>query len=172
MVYFVTYGGTDILVPLPLRFLFKENIIPLGPFYYVYLVALCIFSTNSINILAGVNGVEGVQSLIIAVSIAINDIIQLKVFPVKREAHMNSLYFLLPFIATTLGYLKYNWYPAKVFGGDSYCYFAGIIFATVGILGNFSKTVLLFMIPQIFNFIFSSPQLFGLVECPRHRMPV
>lgn len=169
MVYLVTYGKTDILVPLPLRFLFAEKIISLGPLYYVYLVSLCIFSTNSINILAGINGVEGGQALIIAISIAINDMIQLKT---KHDAHMNSLYFLLPFIATTLGYLKYNWYPAKAFGGDSYCYFAGMVFATVGILGNFSKTVLLFMIPQIFNFLFSCPQLFGLVECPRHRMPM
>ena len=172
MVYFVTYGRTDILIPLPLRFLFPQKVISLGPFYYLYLICLCIFSTNSINILAGINGVEGGQALIIAVSIAINDIIQLTVFEAKREAHMNSLYFLFPFIATTLGYLKLNWYPAKVFGGDSYCYFAGMVFATVGILGNFSKTVLLFMIPQIFNFIFSCPQLFGLVECPRHRMPL
>ena len=172
MVYFVTYGQTDILVPLPLRFMFPQQIIPLGGFYYLYLICLCIFSTNSINILAGINGVEGIQGLVIAISIAINDIIQLNMNASKLSAHLNSLYFLIPFIATTLGYLKFNWYPAKVFGGDSYCYFAGMVFATVGILGNFSKTVLLFMIPQIFNFLFSCPQLFGLVECPRHRMPV
>ena len=34
-----------------------------------------------------------------------------------------------------------------------------------------TKTVLLFMIPQMFNFIYSCPQLFRFVECPRHRMP-
>jgi UDP-N-acetylglucosamine--dolichyl-phosphate N-acetylglucosaminephosphotransferase len=31
--------------------------------------------------------------------------------------------------------------------------------------------VLLFMLPQIFNFAYSCPQLFHFVECPRHRMP-
>ncbi|RKO85810.1 hypothetical protein BDK51DRAFT_29135, partial [Blyttiomyces helicus] len=62
-------------------------------------------------------------------------------------------------------------YPARAFGGDTFCYFAGMVFATVGILGNFSKTVLLFMIPQIFNFVYSCPQLFKFVDCPRHRMP-
>lgn len=45
-------------------------------------------------------------------------------------------------------------------------------FAVVGILGHFSKTLLLFFIPQIFNFLLSTPQLFGLVPNPRHRMPV
>lgn len=44
-------------------------------------------------------------------------------------------------------------------------------FAVVGILGHFSKTLLLFFIPQAFNFVFSCPQLFGFVPIPRHRMP-
>ena len=46
-------------------------------------------------------------------------------------------------------------------------------FAVVGILGHFSKTLLLFFIPQIINFLVSLPQilrLFGLT-CPRHRLP-
>ena len=34
----------------------------LGPLYKLYMVALTVFATNSINILAGVNGLE-VQSL-------------------------------------------------------------------------------------------------------------
>lgn len=44
-------------------------------------------------------------------------------------------------------------------------------FAVVGIIGHFSKTLLLFFVPQTFNFIYSCPQLFGLVPCPRHRLP-
>lgn len=46
-----------------------------------------------------------------------------------------------------------------------------MVFAVVGVLNNMTKTVLLFMIPQMFNFIYSCPQLFRFVECPRHRMP-
>ena len=44
-------------------------------------------------------------------------------------------------------------------------------FAVVGILGHFSKTVLLFFIPQLFNSAYSVPQLFGIIPCPRHRLP-
>ena len=44
-------------------------------------------------------------------------------------------------------------------------------FAVVGILGHFSKTVLLFFIPQLFNSAYSVPQLFGVIYCPRHRLP-
>lgn len=44
-------------------------------------------------------------------------------------------------------------------------------FAVVAILGHFSKTILLFFIPQVFNFVYSIPQLFHLIPCPRHRLP-
>ena len=44
-------------------------------------------------------------------------------------------------------------------------------FAVVAILGHFSKTLLLFFIPQVINFLYSCPQLFHLIPCPRHRLP-
>ena len=171
MVYYVTHGRTDVVVPIPLRPLIGASLLRLGPLYYVYMICLCIFSTNAINILAGINGVEGGQSLIIALSLIINDLIQMSLNPSRIDAHLNSLYFLIPFVGVCLGYLRHNWFPAQCFGGDTFCYFAGMTFAIVGVLGNFSKTVLLFMMPQIFNFVYSCPQLFKLVPCPRHRMP-
>ena len=62
-------------------------------------------------------------------------------------------------------------YPSKVFVGDTFCYFAGVVLAVSGILGLFSKTLLLFFIPQVLNFVYSTPQLFKLIPCPRHRLP-
>jgi UDP-N-acetylglucosamine--dolichyl-phosphate N-acetylglucosaminephosphotransferase len=78
---------------------------------------------------------------------------------------------MLIFVGCTLGLLRHNWYPADVLVGDTFCYFAGMTFACVGILGHFSKTLLLFFIPQVINFLWSIPQLFKLVPCPRHRLP-
>lgn len=62
-------------------------------------------------------------------------------------------------------------FPASVFVGDTYCYFAGMTFAVVGISGHFTKTLLLYMLPQIINFLYSCPQLFKMYPCPRHRLP-
>jgi len=87
------------------------------------------------------------------------------------DRHLFSAYFMLPLIGVCIGFLYHNWFPARVFPGDTLCYVSGMAFAVVGILGHFSKTLLLFFIPQIFNFILSCPQLFGLVPCPRHRVP-
>jgi len=159
-----------------------------------------IFAPNSINILAGINGLEVSQSVAIACLILLNDLFylppklllslltspsHLKSFGLAsslptttaleltpaQSAHLSSIYLLLPFLAVSIALLLHNWYPAKVFVGDTYCYFAGMVFAVVAIQGHFSKTLLLLMVPQILNFVYSVPQLFHLVPIPRHRLP-
>ncbi|RKP08260.1 glycosyl transferase family 4-domain-containing protein, partial [Thamnocephalis sphaerospora] len=170
-VYYESGGGTAVMVPLPLRSLLG-SLIDLGPLYYIYMSMMSIFCTNAINILAGINGLEVGQSVVIAMSIAANDFLYLgNSDPAAVNAHLFSLHFMLPFIGVSLALLWHNWFPARVFVGDTYCYFAGMTFAVVSILGHFSKTVLLFFIPQVFNFVYSVPQLFHRVPCPRHRMP-
>lgn len=173
--YFVDFGVTHVVVPVPLQPYFHTHLIDLGSLYYVYMSAISIFCPNSINILAGVNGIEVGQSLVIAFLISLNDALYLlPTVPQPHPAadsHLFSLYLLLPFIAVSLALLKHNWYPARVFVGDTYCYFAGMLFAVVGILGHFSKTLLLLFVPQIFNFVYSAPQLVHIVPCPRHRLP-
>ena len=48
-----------------------------GILYYIYMGMLAIFCTNAINILAGINGIEAGQSLIIAVSIGVFNLIEI-----------------------------------------------------------------------------------------------
>ena len=50
-------------------------------------------------------------------------------------------------------------------------YFAGATIAAVSIVGHFSKMVILFLVPQALNFLYSLPQLFRIIPIPRHRMP-
>ncbi|KAH8202576.1 hypothetical protein TruAng_003287 [Truncatella angustata] len=173
VIYFVDFGVTSIVLPTILQPYAGRELLDLGFLYYAYMAAFCIFSPNSINILAGINGIEVLQSIVIASLLAFNDILYL-VTPYPHPAtdsHLFSLYFLLPFIGVSLALLWHNKYPARVFVGDTYCYFAGMVFVVVSILGHFSKTLLLLMIPQVFNFCYSVPQLSGLVPCPRHRLP-
>ncbi|XP_022207955.1 UDP-N-acetylglucosamine--dolichyl-phosphate N-acetylglucosaminephosphotransferase [Nilaparvata lugens] len=169
MVYFVNFNSTIIIVPIPARAWLATASVDLGMFYYLYMLLTTVFCTNAINILAGVNGLEAGQALVIACSVTVFNFIELA-GPLYKT-HQFSLYLMLPFIAATAALLKHNWYPSKVFVGDTFCYFAGMTFAAVGILGHFSKTMMLFFVPQIFNFIYSVPQLFHFVPCPRHRMP-
>lgn len=172
VVYFVDFGVTSIVIPIQLQ-PYLGQLLNLGALYYVYMAGVAIFSPNSINILAGINGIEVSQSIVIALLLAINDCLYLLTpYPhPATDSHLFSLYFLLPFLGVSLALLCHNWYPARVFVGDTYCYFAGMVFVVVSILGHFSKTLILLLLPQIFNFVYSTPQLFGLVPCPRHRLP-
>ncbi|KAI0055854.1 N-acetylglucosaminephosphotransferase [Artomyces pyxidatus] len=200
MVYYADRGNTHIVVPIPLRPVFG-TLLNLGPLYYLYMALLSTFSTNSINILAGINGSEVSQAIVIALSVIANDLLYLP-WPVDFhiplhllggqaevevggvysagmaygstelvERHLFSLYFMLPLMGVCAGFLYHNWYPARAFPGDTLCYLTGMAFAVVGIQAHYSKTLLLFFIPQIFNFLLSCPQMFGLVPCPRHRVP-
>ncbi|EJT78976.1 UDP-N-acetylglucosamine-1-P transferase [Gaeumannomyces tritici R3-111a-1] len=172
VVYFVDFGVTSVVIPVPLQPYLGE-LFDLGPLYYLYMTAIAIFSPNSINILAGINGIEVSQSIVIALLIALNDCLYLFTpYPhPATDSHLFSLYFLLPFLGVSFALLCHNWYPARAFCGDTYCYFAGMVFVVVSVLGHFSKTLLLLLAPQIFNFVYSAPQIFGLVPCPRHRLP-
>ncbi|XP_055838180.1 UDP-N-acetylglucosamine--dolichyl-phosphate N-acetylglucosaminephosphotransferase [Episyrphus balteatus] len=169
MVYYVNYNSTTILVPKFARS-FLGLTVDIGVLYYVYMGMLAVFCTNAINILAGINGLEVGQAIIIAASIIVFNFTEL-ILGNQVKAHRFSLYLISPFLATSLALWKYNKYPAKIFVGDTFCYFAGMTFAVVGILGHFSKTLLLFFIPQIINFLYSVPQLFHFIPCPRHRLP-
>ncbi|GAA5979450.1 hypothetical protein JCM5350_003910 [Sporobolomyces pararoseus] len=213
--YAAGHGVTDVVIPniFGLRSLLDvvstNGVLHLGWMYYLYMSMLSTFCTNSINILAGINGVEVSQALIIALSLIFNDILYLPFRPSLvlsllppslishlplsfveyleslgtlsfgtsngskelEDRHLFSLYFMLPLVGVCLGLLKHNWYPSRAFIGDTFCYFSGMSFAVTAILSHYSKTLLLFFLPQIFNFLYSSPQLFGLVPCPRHRLP-
>jgi hypothetical protein len=101
---------------------------------------LSTFSTNSINILAGINGSEVSQALIIALSVIINDLLYLP-WPIGFkiplhllgnnaelefggvwnagmahgsrelvERHLFSLYFMLPLVAVCTGFMYHNWW--------------------------------------------------------------
>ncbi|KAL5699027.1 UDP-N-acetylglucosamine--dolichyl-phosphatN-acetylglucosaminephosphotransferase [Ranunculus cassubicifolius] len=166
-------GHTTIIIPKPLVPFVGFDILDLGWIYKLYMGLLAVFCTNSINIHAGLNGLEAGQTAVIASAILIHNIMQIgsSTDPEIKQAHAFSIYLVQPLLATTLALLSYNWYPSSVFVGDTYTYFAGMAMAVVGILGHFSETLLIFFLPQVLNFLASCPQLFGFIYCPRHRLP-
>ena len=168
---FAYSGATNIIMP---NFIFKIigiKSIELGIIYKVYMCLLSIFCTNSINIYAGINGLEVGQSLIISLTIILYNLIEIIIHDGQVEENLFSMSIMIPFFACSLGLFIHNKYPSKCFIGDTYCYFAGMTFACAGIHGHFSKSILLFFIPQILNFLFSFPQLIGIIPCARHRLP-
>ena len=151
----------------PLKAIFHFECIDVKYFYLFYIFCLFVFCTHSINIYAGINGLEAGQSLVVACFLLFHAIFYWDSEPGSRAAA--SL--LIPFIATTFALLHYNWFPSRVFVGDTFTLTAGAVIASAGVLGHFPEMTLLFMLPQLLNFAISFIQLIGIIPCPRHRLP-
>lgn len=178
LVYRANHGETAVVVPLPLQNVMGTTLLDLGVLYYGILAFQAVFSTMAINVLAGVNGLESGQAVIIGASVVVLNVVQLLRTPTDWDAfrgnQLFSLYVAAPFTAVSAALWYHNWWPSSVFCGDTFCYFAGMSIAACGIIGHFPKTCWLLLLPQLLNFVYMLPQYperRGGIPCPRHRMP-
>jgi len=97
-------------------------------FYALILVPIGVVgASNAINMLAGYNGLEaGLVTIILSA-------IGLKAYLL---GNLWVAYMAFIAVAALLAFLYYNWYPAKVFPGDTLTYAAGAYIAALAILGN------------------------------------
>ena len=65
------------MLPLQLRPIFGSEFVELGVLFYLFLMVLAVFSTHAINILAGVNGLEVGQAVVVAVAVFVLNVVQL-----------------------------------------------------------------------------------------------
>ena len=151
----------------PLKKILQFECIDIGIIYYIYMILFSVFCTHCINIYAGINGLEAGQSFVVSCFLLFHSLYYYNSDPNSKA----SVMLLIPFIFTTFGLLNFNWFPSRVFVGDTFTLTAGATIATSAILGHFSEMTLLFMTPQIINFVLSIPQLIGIIHCPRHRLP-
>ena len=61
-----------------------------GIFYYLYMGMLAVFCTNAINIVAGINGLEAGQSIIIAATVIIFNLMEI-------NGNDNDIFFMISF---------------------------------------------------------------------------
>ena len=108
----VCYNGpTTVLVPSFLRNILSSPI-DVGWIYRVYMMMYGIFTSNAINIYAGVNGIEVGQSIIIGCGVALFNALELNRLPIdqtdERFGHIFSLYLILPFIGASIALFEKN----------------------------------------------------------------
>ncbi|OIR57494.1 MAG: UDP-N-acetylglucosamine--dolichyl-phosphate N-acetylglucosaminephosphotransferase [Amphiamblys sp. WSBS2006] len=131
------------------------------------LLSLCaVFAVNAINILSGINGIEITQSVIIACGA-----LALPTAPQKGE-NVAAVLPLALLVATGTALLRLNRYPATLFVGDSFCFYAGTTIALSWFLEDTRGEYILFVLPQTLNFLVSLPQLLKIRPCPKHRLPM
>lgn len=110
----------------------------------VFIPVGIIGATTTVNFLAGLNGLEAGQGILLLSGAAIVSYF---------TGNLWLSLILLCMIVALLGFLKYNFYPAKVFPGNVLTYPIGAILAAAAILGNFEKIAIFFFIPNILEVI-------------------
>lgn len=113
---------------------FTDWSLPLSVFYIVFIIFWQVGFSNAVNLTDGLDGLSTGLSVIAFAFYAI-----LSFVLDKPEIGL----FCLVMLASLIGFLIYNKYPAKVFMGDTGSLALGGIFATISIMLNQEITLLL-----------------------------
>lgn len=147
--------------------------IDFGIIYYWILIPLGITgATTTYNFLAGFNGLEAGQGIII--------LSYLSLLAIKTNNMWLALIGVI-MVSSLVVFYFYNRYPAKVFPGDILTYSVGALIAYMAIVGNFEKIAVFIFIPYIFETIlkvrgklkkqsFGVPQKDGSLEMPYEKI--
>lgn len=140
--------GSDVILP------FTDKTWDLGIFYIPLMTLLVIFMTNSANLQ---DGVDGLLSSVTVVGMAAFGVIALfmgKCFAAPAAGGNFAIIAAACFaiVGASIGFLRYNRHPAKIFMGDTGSMFIGGMMVGVGMLlkGQF------LLIPICFTCIMSS----------------
>ena len=134
----VSVGVTSMTIPLlgPINFgiLYPLLLIPIG----------VVGAANAVNLLGGFNGSEAGMGVVYCLSLAVyallnNEIISAVIFFSAAGA--------------LIGFLKYNWFPAKILSGDSLTYCLGAVVVAGVIIGNMERAGIITMTPFIIEFL-------------------
>ena len=119
--------------------------IDFGIFYPLFLIPLgVIATTTTFNFLAGYNGLEASQGIIILTAISVVNFI---------TGNWWLSLIGMSMVAALVGFYFFNKYPAKVFPGDILTYSVGALIACLAIIGNIEKIAIFFFIPYILEVI-------------------
>jgi len=126
----VINAGESTMIGINFGLFFPLLIIPLG----------ILGATTTFNFLAGYNGLEAGQGIIILSALAL-------VTGITGNSWLSVI--ALCMVASLIAFYIFNMYPAKIFPGDITTYSIGALIAVIAILGNIEKIAVFFFIPYI-----------------------
>lgn len=134
----VSAGVTTMSLPLigPVNF---------GIIYPLFLIPLGVVATaNVINLLGGFNGSEAGMGIVYCLFLGLYAFL---------NGEMVSATIFLSTTGALIGFLIFNWYPAKILSGDSLTYCLGAVVASGVIVGNMERAGIIILMPFIIEFL-------------------
>ncbi len=158
----VINAGESNMMGISLGIIYPLVIIPLG----------IVGATTTFNFLAGFNGLEAGQGIILLSAMSV-------VTYLTGNAWLTVISLCL--VASLLAFYIFNINPAKVFPGDALTYAVGASIAGIAILGNVEKIAIFFFIPYILETVlklrgglkkqsFGKPNEDGTLELPYEKI--
>ena len=119
--------------------------------------------TNAMNLIDGLDGLAAGVSSIALLTIAGMAII-------KGDVYVTTMAFILFF--STVGFLPFNFYPAKIFMGDTGALFLGYMISVLALLGFKNVTIISFIIPIFILAVPISDTLIAMVRRYINKQPM
>ncbi|NLA33422.1 MAG: undecaprenyl/decaprenyl-phosphate alpha-N-acetylglucosaminyl 1-phosphate transferase [Tenericutes bacterium] len=112
-----------------------------GSVTYIVTILFIVSCINALNFIDGLDGLMGGISAIFFLTIGI----------ISYNLFTNNLEMVIIFtiLGSTLGFLWHNFYPAKIFAGDSGSMFLGLIIAIISLLGFKGTALTSLFIPML-----------------------
>ncbi len=120
--------------------------------------------TNAINLIDGLDGLAGGVS-----TIALLTISGMAAFKI---GDMFVALIALVLAGSTLGFLKFNFYPAKIFMGDTGAMFLGFMISVLSLMGFKNVTVISLIIPIVILGVPISDTFYAIVRRALHKKPI
>ncbi|WP_203363306.1 MraY family glycosyltransferase [Bacillus sp. REN10] len=155
----VVYGGVqmeDINLPFGGQMEFGYLSIPLTILWIVGI-------TNAINLIDGLDGLAAGVSSIALFTISL-------MAYMKGDLYVMSVALLV--LGSTLGFLHYNFHPAKIFMGDTGALFLGYIISVLALLGFKNVTVVSLIIPIIILGVPITDTFFAIIRRKVNKQPL
>ncbi len=112
------------------------------PLNYLITIFFIVGISNTINLIDGLDGLSSGVSSIYFATIAII------AFILNKMQGLDTILSLI-MLGATLGFLIHNFYPAKIFVGDTGSYFLGFTISVIALLGFKATTLTSLIIPII-----------------------
>lgn len=141
----VAAGETSMIIPF-------IGTVEFGIIYSLIIIPIGVTgASNAFNMLAGFNGLEAGQGIILTSTLTIIALI---------TGQLTAALFGLAMIGALIAFLKFNWFPAKIFGGDSLTLMLGATLAVMSIIGNMERVGLLIIGLFIIEFLIKAKHKF------------
>lgn len=138
--------GLSTVVDIP----FTNIRIDLGFFYYILAFFMLCGMVNSVNLTDGIDGLASSVVFTIGLLVAILSLVYMESYPIMFIGAL--------LIGSSVGFLIYNFYPAKIFMGDTgSLYFGGLIAASPFLIGNLLLVI-------IYGFVFIAEALSDILQ--------